>query len=110
MPYIVTVKREDHIEGLGLECVGHSRRAVATLDKAREAARPIIEAAWPEGSVKLAASYDDADESTLRFHDAHADVDSLPESGGTIGPLPDGTVIEVLPVVWGWIIGCAEDL
>jgi hypothetical protein len=27
-------------------------------------------------------------------------VRSLPESGGTIGPLPDGTVIEVEPANW----------
>ena len=36
-------------------------------------------------------------------------VRTLPERGGTIGPLPDGTVIEVLRVVWGWVVGVAED-
>jgi hypothetical protein len=27
-------------------------------------------------------------------------VDKLPESGGTVGPLPDGTVIEVRQIGW----------
>jgi hypothetical protein len=31
------------------------------------------------------------------FYDAIVD---LSESGGTIGPLPDGTIIEVKPVTW----------
>jgi hypothetical protein len=28
-------------------------------------------------------------------------AETVPESGGTIGPLPDGTVIEVTPQTWG---------
>jgi hypothetical protein len=31
------------------------------------------------------------------------------EDGGQVGPLPDGTVIEVQAVCWNWIIGMADD-
>jgi hypothetical protein len=51
------------------------RRAVATLDEARAVAFCVM----PGGVAEALA---------------------LPESGGTIGPLPDGTVIEVAPMVW----------
>lgn len=53
-----------------------SRRAVATLDEARMHV-------WR--TVSLQAAYA---------------VSALPESGGTVGPLPDGTVIEVEATTW----------
>jgi hypothetical protein len=53
-----------------------SRRAVATLDEARMHT-------WR--TVSLQAAYA---------------VSALPESGGTVGPLPDGTVIEVEATTW----------
>lgn len=70
-PYIVTVTTAERVrpdsplrEGI------QTRRAVATLDEAREAC---IDAGHPRGM----------------------DGWKLPESGGTVGPLPDGTTIEV---------------
>lgn len=59
-----------------------SRRAVATLDEARQ---------WTHDECALRCADDSA-----------ADALTIPESGGTIGPLPDGTVIEVAPhnIVW----------
>jgi hypothetical protein len=60
-----------------------SRRAVATLDEAQRTAYDAVRAltggsADPLTAVTVASS-----------------IVALPESGGTIGPLPDGTVIEV---------------
>jgi len=54
-----------------------SRIAVATLDEARHAA-------W------MATDLADTDQGRFRTAIAH-----FPADGGTIGPLPDGTVIEV---------------
>jgi hypothetical protein len=81
MPYIVTTKRPakvDHDEERA-EREHVSRRAVATLEEARDFI------------YSLCAETDVDDE---RIAD---DIDRLPESGGTVGPLPDGTVIEVKP-------------
>jgi hypothetical protein len=77
-PYIVTTKRRGYM-GLGLVRSPRvvSRRAVATLEEARDFI------------YSLCAETDVDDE---RIAD---DIDRLPESGGTVGPLPDGTVIEV---------------
>jgi hypothetical protein len=36
-------------------------------------------------------------------------ADPVTNAGGSIGPLPDGTVIEVQQVSWNWIIGMADD-
>jgi hypothetical protein len=59
-----------------------TRQAVPTLDAAREATVAIVldryPVRWPRKFTVRAAR-------------------TLPESGGTIGPLPDGTVIEVRP-------------
>lgn len=63
MPYIITTQWPSHDPSGKWHYIVKSRRAVATLDEARQAVFP------------------------------HA----LPESGGTVGPLPDGTVIEVGP-------------
>ena len=57
-----------------------ARRAVATLDEAREDA---LDAVWTQ---------------EYSSRDPEPDLDAaraLPEAGGTIGPLPDGTVIVV---------------
>jgi hypothetical protein len=82
MPYIVTHRpqpkciRDEMFPGI------ISRRTVATLDEARKAAYALAESAFP---YKL-----------TRAHGAmHEQVVALPDRGGTIGPLPDGTVIEV---------------
>jgi hypothetical protein len=92
MPYIITTRRR---ESLGWRPTGEvesakvwevkSRRAVATLDEAREAAHGIVNRA-PAGRAEQYTSSPGRDAMTL------------PESGGTVGPLPDGTIIEVAPV------------
>ena len=103
MPYIITIApRADHApERNGdLDRESHDgcdicaqqradthRTAVATLDEARTAAYFACDAAKP---------YEDP------FKDAACD---LPESGGSVGPLPDGTVIEVRPVTHQWLVG-----
>jgi hypothetical protein len=53
-----------------------SRRAVATLEEARVAAAKLLRERSEEGKAQGVEMW-------------------LPKSGGTIGPLPDGTVIEV---------------
>jgi hypothetical protein len=75
MPYIVTTKqRVPNWDGVGdAPLMRGFRRAVATLEKARDTIR----------------------EQTGYFYDG-----KLPESGGTVGPLPDGTEIEVERMTW----------
>lgn len=89
MPYIITTQKPTHYGPIPTTDGGvKSRRAVATLDEART-------------SVAKWMHYDgppiyDRDE-WVRLDDA---ARSLPKAGGTIGPLPDGTVIEVREVQW----------
>jgi hypothetical protein len=81
MPYIITTHAR-----LTQTMPGPTTRiAVATLDEAREAAYSAVEDREPPIMVcfRLAGE----------CHD-------MSESGGTIGPLPDGTVIEVKPCTW----------
>lgn len=90
MPYIITTKRPGgHVgaarAGAALRVI--ARRAVATLEDARR-----------EGGWIVTASYDHlTDGNRGRF--AHA-LRDLPESGGTVDPLPDGTIIEVERLTW----------
>lgn len=83
MPYIIITRRDAHIEGLGIECVAYARRAVATLDGARRECWRIVPDPCPP-SVKQR-------------------INGLAVSGDTVGPLPDGTVIEVERVSWNEI-------
>jgi hypothetical protein len=89
-PYIVTTRQPakvDHDEERA-EREHVSRRAVATLEEARDFI------------YSLCAETDVDDE---RIAD---DIDRLPESGGSVGPLPDGAVIEVEQTTWrdlGWV-------
>lgn len=90
-PFIVTTKRPVDAVDCGRPEAPRdgwpvSRRAVATLEEARHAAHDVMlgrageaDPVWPEGSNS--ANWNA--------------VDRFPESGGTVGPLPDGTVIEV---------------
>lgn len=64
--------------------------AVATLDEAREAVQDIAAEVTSSHPYALDA------EPTWPERDALA----IPEHGGTVGPLPDGTVIEVRQVSW----------
>ena len=100
VPFIVTTKRP-----LSCTCWGRveaemcracrkggkdvSRRAVATLEEARQIVLDFLE-------FDIAAEQVDADMMDAQYRYAEA----LPESGGTVGPLPDGTVIEVERVSW----------
>ena len=84
MPYVITTSRT--IIG-GYTAPGEretitdtTRRAVATLEEAREAAREALPAA-----ANLSRHYE---------------AEDIPAAGGTIGPLPDGTVIGVRPILW----------
>lgn len=61
----------------------NTRRAVATLDEAR--------------SIVYGAIGENDDPP---YFDGHFAADSLDEQGGTIGPLPDGTTIEVQALDW----------
>lgn len=77
MPYIITTTT--YPAGSPMPN-GQTRRAVATPDEAREDVEQI------------------AAECQIPDHEWRGLVDcinTLPESGGTVGPLPDGTLIEV---------------
>lgn len=82
MPYIITTTHGER----DMRWPRVTRRAVATLDEAREVA-------WQ------AAREHGADADTRRAHGGLKQA-----TGGTIGPLPDGTVIEVTAVGW-WRLG-----
>jgi hypothetical protein len=84
MPYIVTTKRtvptdlgRDEVADAGVL----SRRAVATLEEARALA---YAKALRRGSLAQMSD----------------DPRMFSEQGGTVGPLPDGTVIEVEQTTW----------
>jgi hypothetical protein len=83
-PYIVTTKRRGYM-GLGLVRSPRvvSRRAVATLEEANEAVHRIVHDLPGKWQITTLAK-----------------CTPLPDSGGTVGPLPDGTVIEVEQISW----------
>lgn len=84
MPYIITTTTRRGPEGATKFDV--TRRAVATLDEAREEA-------WD--------AYSQPDDVARETLDALAEqVFAITEQGGTIGPLPDGTRIEVETATW----------
>lgn len=91
MPYIITTHR--HLDDPTAEFLpdalpGVSRRAVTTLEEARAALRKIVvDSAFDRGSTEGYPHYEDIG-------------GLIAESGGTVGPLPDGTVIEVRPHAW----------
>ena len=77
MPYVITTKRPRGVYPELGPLV--SRRAVATLEEA------ILQ------TYTSLASEPELDEAARA-------IKALPKSGGTVGPLPDGTVIEVEPI------------
>jgi hypothetical protein len=80
VPYIITTNRyldDPTAEFLPGAKPGVSRRAVATLDEARD---EVFRLWWQL----------DADSTSAKAVD-----DLVTDQGGTVGPLPDGTVIEV---------------
>lgn len=86
-PYIVTVRTP--IAPMRI-VPGHevSRRAVATLNEARLAAEQAVE------------THRSPEHSSESYGPLWRDAALMPESGGTVGPLPDGAVIEVRSVGW----------
>jgi hypothetical protein len=76
MPYIVTTKRPSEIDCM---MITRSRRAVATLDEALE-------------HVSTTVCGLMAGENFGQYQDEFRAID---ERGGTVGPLPDGTAIEI---------------
>ena len=101
MPYIITTTQREITGSEGAwrgSVLEHevSRTAVATLEDAREAALQGIEDAY-RGQVPHIV---DSAHGLEAFHESDTDAEELLESGGTVGPLPDGTVIEVRPASW----------
>lgn len=80
MPYILTTRVDPYRDGGPLAV--HTRRAVATVDEARAIIRDhVVSAGVPHGTT----------------------ADPITNSGGTIGPLPDGTMIEVKRTTWRYL-------
>lgn len=78
MPYVITTIRDERGVTYASDPV-----AVATLEEARENIAPMLEEAFPYGPCGNAKA-----------------IRELSESGGTVGPLPDGRIIEVSRVGW----------
>jgi hypothetical protein len=100
MPYIVTTKQNPKpvltrnesdtlVEGPRGPEYDVSRRAVATLDEARK----VVHDRVTEADVRLPATG-----MAWRVMSYGEIIQAITEQGGTTGPLPDGTVIEVEPV------------
>lgn len=104
-PYIITTRpkcpncRVGDGEGECLCADAVSHHAVATLEKASDSVKAAIDAAFPPESIELmpAGELADPESPTGRFWNLIDDADCLRDTkaGGTIGPLPDGTMIEV---------------
>lgn len=86
MPYIIETKRTANDVSQGYVVVT-TRRAVATLDEAQNAAQLVIDNGPPITSKAT-------------WQALCGQVVTIGESGGKVGPLPDGTVIEVRRVLW----------
>ncbi len=80
MPYIIRSNKP-----------GRLPVAVATIEEAREEA---------DRALKDALSAYDAQGEHPSARDLHAAAMAMPETGGVIGPLPDGYVIEVHHLRW----------
>jgi hypothetical protein len=108
MPYVVSTKRLHAITAApGCDdYIATSCRAVATLEEARNAADEaviaIFDTAVPHVRLPV-ARYCQADEWSRIEYGFRDAVQALPESGGTVGPLPDGTVIQVERVAWAYL-------
>jgi hypothetical protein len=91
MPYIITIHKRFDFQDSGVGGVQvESRRAVATLEEARTATCGIVvDSAFKRGS-------------TEGYPPSERIADPITESGGSVGPLPDGTVIEVEHIATVW--------
>ena len=89
MPYIIATLApdpDDVAAGCNMVSTLETRTAVATLDEARKAAYRIRRERYPSAYGQI----------------------NLAESGGVVGPLPDGTVIEVQHVHWDELRAAAK--
>jgi hypothetical protein len=86
MPYVITTRTMVTNAQTGASLTATvTRRAVATLDAMRSAV------AWTVDSIEGPG-------------DNYRAAYELPEQGGTIGPLPDGTVVTVEPIAWNKLV------
>jgi hypothetical protein len=83
MTYTITTRYAPGTAEYAAKLPPKSLLTVTTPDEARDAA-------W----VAVDLSRKPWEREPVEFYEA---ANGLPESGGTIGPLPDGTVIEVTP-------------
>jgi hypothetical protein len=96
MPYVITTKRQCE-PAAGTDdwpmLLPVSRQTVGTLREAQKASYRI----YRDAAYRAKARTDDP--RWIKAFEAWATAESAPfwppESGGTVGPLPDGTVIEV---------------
>jgi hypothetical protein len=102
MPYLITTASPPSAPDVSRSGNIVSRRAVATLDEATVSLSEVV----------AKAHFDCPD--WLDRRDAYRrDMWALvrtPESGGTVGPLPDRTVIEVEPASWSDLAVAVEYL
>ena len=97
MPYIITTHNEGpppDEDGTPGAIIPGTHRVVATLDEARQYAHSIVS---PFDADATPAPDDDLNDYSRSYFRSCADVECMEEHGGTVGPLPDGTVIEVVP-------------
>jgi hypothetical protein len=99
MPYIVTAQQPEPLAPFDRPraMIETASTAVATLDEAREAA-------WAAAGWTA-----DAPDTPGGIHDMRRNHGGFKsQSGGTVGPLPDGTVIEVRQVDGMTLRGLAQ--
>lgn len=97
-PFIVTTKRpEGYYTDLPPKIA--SRRAVATLEDRKQPNGEIEKGARTVVHDIVAAADCNGEWSSADYR-FYQQARSITESGGTVGPLPDGTVIEVEPTTW----------
>ena len=94
MPYLISTKHTDAGYHAGRP-YRVTRFAVATHFEAREEAALQIE--------QITGGDPD-------YEEVYTDAQNCSGLGDTFGPLQDGSVIEVKPVSWNWIVGVAQDL
>ena len=104
MPYIISTgyhakRSPDDLPDVSL-WVEETAHAVATLDEAREAAAAVTAAVIDVVGPGLGPD----DPIRGEWLDCLDAIDALPENGGTIGPLPDETIIEVQEASWSYLV------
>lgn len=111
MPYIIETTFPDCGIGGCDKCARstQTRVAVATVEQARDVAHNFVHAEYramyPIRADGQGGEHSDAQRSH-RWR--NVEITKLPESGGTIGPLPDGTVIEVREMSYEDIAGIPD--